>query len=228
MQNPRSANSPTARREPTWVTGPRWFVEAIKDPGCRGVIRSTGFSSVHHVCYSQCGIIRNSRDFLVITRACWESTALLGTAVYTTLIRQSRDTFPPRSFLFTSYLELIFTPSKGDPSEWWQLNQRTWCQRKWPAVVLRDRFYANHQDIEAFAVCLITAPTYSADAGVFYSFSSEGKYCATLMRRKFNEARLYGDEIPYSAGSSTSSTISAHLIMLSGISAGISLVKHQI
>lgn len=94
--------------------------------------------------------------------------------------------------------------------------------------MLRDRFYANHQDIEAFAVCSITAPTSSADAGVFNSFSSEGKYCATLMRRKFNAVRLEsldGDGILYSAGSSTSSKISGHLIMLSGISAEISCSK---
>lgn len=91
--------------------------------------------------------------------------------------------------------------------------------------MLRDRFYANHQDIEAFAVCSITAPTSSADAGVFYSFSSEGKYCATLMRRKFNAVRLDGDGILYSAGSSTPSKISGHLIMLSGISAEISCSK---
>ena len=69
---------------------------------------------------------------VAITRACWGSTALLGTAV----IRRS-GCFAGHN-LTSVYKRLgLFTQSKEGPAGWWQLNQKkTWSSAKIASVVL--------------------------------------------------------------------------------------------
>lgn len=90
---------------------------------------------------------------------------------------------------------------------------------------VRDRFYPNNRDTETHLRYARSLYPFFSWCWIFYSFSPEGKCCATLMRRKSNAVRLDGDGISYLAGSSTLFKISGHLLMVFGIRAVISCSK---